>query len=185
LCHISGDCLSERIQQGGVKRAGEPSVGSSLARTEVERAPKRTYSRHNCIMVEAMAISIAGTVVSKLLEELMEATKIAIRRNKFCNVLYALLEELQPIVDHAIGEILRSNSGNAFKRPRSPVRDWLDALGGTLNRAAVKVNKCIEQQADLNPVSRYKTGKRILDVTESVKKLVQQASLVGLAVTFS
>jgi Leucine-rich repeat (LRR) protein len=136
-------------------------------------------------MVEAMAVAIAGKVVSKLLEELMKATKIAIRCNKCCKVFHALLEELQPIVDHAVRQISPSNSGNAFKRPRSPVHDWLDELEGTLNRAAVEVNKCIEQQADLNPVSRYKTGKRILEVTESVKKLLQQASLVGLAVTVS
>jgi len=65
------------------------------------------------------------------------------------------------------------------------VHDWLDELEGTLKRAAVEVNKCIKQQPDLNPVSRYKTGKRILDVTERVKKLLQQAGLVGLVVTFS
>jgi hypothetical protein len=49
----------------------------------------------------------------------------------------------------------------------------------------VEVNKCIQEQPDLKPVSRYNTGKRILDVTESVKRLLQQAGLVGLAVTFS
>ncbi len=49
----------------------------------------------------------------------------------------------------------------------------------------MEVNKCIKQQPDLNPVSRYNTVKRILDVTESVKKLLQQAGLVGLAVTLS
>jgi hypothetical protein len=54
-----------------------------------------------------------------------------------------------------------------------------------LKRAAVEVNKCIEQQPDINPVSTNNTSKRILDVTESVKKLLQQAGLVGLAVTFS
>ncbi len=54
-----------------------------------------------------------------------------------------------------------------------------------MKRAAVEVNKCIKQQPDLNPVSRYNTGKRILDVTESVKKLLQQAGLVGLAVMLS
>ncbi len=63
--------------------------------------------------------------------------------------------------------------------------DWLDELEGTLNRAAVEVDKCIQQQSDLNPWSKYNTGKRILDVTESVKKLLQQAGLVVLAVMFS
>jgi hypothetical protein len=65
------------------------------------------------------------------------------------------------------------------------VHDWLDELEGKLKRAAGEVNKCIKQQPDLNPVSRYHTGKRILDVTESVKKLLEQAGLVGLAVTLS
>ncbi|CAM6018425.1 unnamed protein product [Sphagnum balticum] len=132
-----------------------------------------------------MAVSIAGTVASTLLEQVKEATKIAISCNKCCKVLHALLKELQPIVDHAVRQISQSNFDNAFKRPRSAVHDWLDELEGTLNRAAVEVNKCIKQQPDLNPVSRYNTGKRILDVTESVKKLLQQAGLVGLAVTFS
>ncbi len=136
-------------------------------------------------MVEPMVVWIAGTVASKLLEQVMEATKIAISCNKCCKVLHDLLKELQPIVDHAVRQLSQSNSDNAFKRPRSAVHDWLDELEGTLNRAAVEVNKCIEQQLDLNPVSRYKTGKRILDVTESVKKLLQQANLVGLAVTVS
>ncbi|CAK9859210.1 unnamed protein product [Sphagnum jensenii] len=136
-------------------------------------------------MVEPMAVSIAGTVASKLLEQVMEATKIAISCNKCCKVLQALLKELQPIVDHAVRQISQSNFDNAFKRRRSAVHDWLDELEGTLKRAAVEVNKCIKQQPDLNPVSRYHTGKRILDVTESVKKLLEQAGLVGLAVTFS
>jgi hypothetical protein len=48
LLHIAIDCLSERIQQTKVQREGERSVGSSLARTEVERALKRTYSADNC-----------------------------------------------------------------------------------------------------------------------------------------
>ncbi len=51
-------------------------------------------------MVEPMAVSIAGT--SKLLEQVMEATKIAITYNKWCKVLHVLLKELQPIVDHAV-----------------------------------------------------------------------------------
>ncbi|CAM6018438.1 unnamed protein product [Sphagnum balticum] len=136
-------------------------------------------------MVEPMAVAIAGKVASKLLEQVVEATKIAISCNKCCKVLHALLKELQPIVDHAVRQISQSNFDNAFKRPRSAVHDWLDELEGTLNRAAVEVHKCIEQQSDLNPWSRHNTGKRILDVTESVKKLLQQAGLVGLAVTLS
>ncbi|CAM6006315.1 unnamed protein product [Sphagnum balticum] len=136
-------------------------------------------------MVEPMAVSIAGTVASKLLGQVMEATKIAISCNKCCKVLQALLKELQPIVDHAVRQISQSNFHNAFKSPRSAVHYWLDELEGTLKRAAVEVNKCIKQQPDLNPVSRYNTGKRILEVTESVKKLLQQAGLVRLAVTFS
>ncbi|KAH9549420.1 hypothetical protein CY35_10G019000 [Sphagnum magellanicum] len=136
-------------------------------------------------MVEPIALSVAGMVASKLLEQVMEATKIAISCNECCKVLHALLKELQPIVDHAVRQISQSNFDNAFKRPRSAVHDWLDELEGTLKRAAVEVNKCIKQQPDLNPVSRYNTGKRILDVTESVKKLLQQASFVGLVVTFS
>jgi Leucine-rich repeat (LRR) protein len=168
-----------------LKRAGGRSVGSSLARTEAERARKRTYSRDNCIMVEPMAVAIAGKAVSKLLEQMLKATKIAISCNKCCKVLHALLQELQPIMDHAARQISQGNFDNPFKRPRSAVHDWLDELEGTLKRAAVEVNKCIEQQLDLNPVSRYNTGKRILDVTESVRKLLQQAGLVGLAVTFS
>ncbi|KAH9549403.1 hypothetical protein CY35_10G017600 [Sphagnum magellanicum] len=136
-------------------------------------------------MVDPMAISIAGTVASKLLEQVMEATKIAKSCNKCCKVLHALLKELRPVVDHAVRQISESNFDNAFKRPRSAVHDWLDELEGTLKRAAVEVNNCIRQQPNLNPVSRYNTGKRILDVTESVKKLLQQAGLVGLVVTFS
>ncbi len=136
-------------------------------------------------MVEPMAISIAGTVASKLLEKVMEAAKIAISCNKFCKVLHALLQELQPIVDHAVRQISQSNFDNAFKSPRSAVREWLRQLEGTLERAELEVNKCIRQQQDLNPVSRYKTGKRILDVTESVKKLLQQSGVVVLAVTVS
>jgi Leucine-rich repeat (LRR) protein len=136
-------------------------------------------------MVEPMAVSIAGTVASKLLEQVMEATKIAINCNKYCKDLHTLLKQLQPIVDHAVCEISQSNFDNAFKRPRSAVHDWLDELEGTLKRAAAEVNKCIKQQPDLNPVSRHNTGKRILDVTESVRKLLQQAGLVGLAVTLS
>jgi hypothetical protein len=132
-----------------------------------------------------MAVAIAGKVVSKLLEQMLEATRIAIRWNKCCKVLHALLKELQPIVDHAARQISQSNFANAFKKPRSAVHDWLDEFKGTLKRAAVEVNKCIEQQRDLNPVSRYHTGKRILDVAESLKKLLQQASVVGLAVTLS
>ncbi|CAM6018400.1 unnamed protein product, partial [Sphagnum balticum] len=93
-----------------------------------------------------MAVSIAGTVASKLLEQVMEATKIAISCNECCKVLHALLKELQPIVDHAVRQISQSNFDNAFKSPRS---------------------------------------KRILDVTEGVKKLLQQAGIVGLAVAFS
>ncbi|KAH9549418.1 hypothetical protein CY35_10G018900 [Sphagnum magellanicum] len=136
-------------------------------------------------MVEPMAVSIAGTVASKLLEQVMEATKIAISCNKCCKALHALLKELQPIVDHAVRQISQSNFDNAFQRPRSAVHDWLDELEGTLKRAAIEVNKCIKQQPDLNPWSRYNTGKRILDVTETVKNLLQQAGLVGLAVTLS
>jgi hypothetical protein len=132
-----------------------------------------------------MAASIAGTVASKLLEQVMEATKIAISCNKCCKILYALLKELQPLVEHAVRQISQSNFENAFKSPRSVVHDWLNELEGKLKRAAGEVNKCIKQQADLNPVSRYHTGKRILDVTESVKKLLEQAGLVGLAVTLS
>ncbi len=132
-----------------------------------------------------MAVAIAGKVASKLLEQVVEATKIAISCNKCCKVLHALLKELQPIVDHAVRQIAQSNFDNAFKRPRSAVHDWLDELEGTLNRAAVEVHKCIEQQSDLNPWSRHNTGKRILDVTESVKNLLQQAGLVGLVVTLS
>jgi Leucine-rich repeat (LRR) protein len=133
-------------------------------------------------MVEPVVVSIAGTVASKLLEQVMEATKIAISCNKCCKVLHAFLKELQPVVDQAVGEVSQSNFDNAFKRPGSAVHDWLDELEGTLKRARVEVNKCIKQQSDLNPWSRYKTGKRILDVTESLKKLLQQAGLVGLAV---
>ncbi|KAH9550063.1 hypothetical protein CY35_10G053800 [Sphagnum magellanicum] len=136
-------------------------------------------------MVEPMAVSIAGTVASKLLEQVMEATKIAMNCNKCCKVLHALLKELQPIVDHAVHQISQSNFDNTFKRPRSAVHDWLDELEGTLKRAEMEVSKYIKQQSDLNPWSRYNTGKRILDVTESVKKLLQQAGLVGLAVMFS
>jgi hypothetical protein len=124
-------------------------------------------------------------VASKLLEQVMEATKIAISCNKCCKVLHALLKELQPIVDHAVRQISQSNFDNAFKRPRSAVHDWLDELEGTLERAEGEVNKCIKQQSDLNRLSRYNTGNRILDVTNSVKKLLQQAGLVGFAVTFS
>jgi len=140
-------------------------------------------------MVEPMAVSIVGTVASKLLEQVMEqvmeATKTAISCNKYCKVLHALLKELQPIVDHAVCKISQSKFDNTSKGPQSPVHDWVDELEDTLKRAAVEVNKCITQQRDLNPWSRYKTGKRILDVTESVKKLLQQASLVGLVVTLS
>jgi Leucine-rich repeat (LRR) protein len=136
-------------------------------------------------MVEPMAVSIAGKVASKLLEQVMEATKIAISCKKCCKALHALLKELQPIVDDAVRQISQSNFDNAFKRPRSAVHDWLDELEGTLKRAEVEVNKCITQQPGLNPWSRYNTGKRILDVIESLKKLLQQAGLVGLAVTFS
>jgi hypothetical protein len=136
-------------------------------------------------MVEPMAVSIAGTVASKLLEQVMEATKIAMNCDKCCKVLHALLKELQPIVDHAVHQISQSNFDNTFKRPRSAVHDWLDELEGTLKRAEMEVSKYIKQQSDLNPWSRYNTGKRILDVTESVKKLLQQAGLVGLAVMFS
>jgi len=136
-------------------------------------------------MVEPMAVHIAGMVASKLLEQVMEATKIAISCNKCCKALHALLKELRPTVDDAVRQISQSNPDNAFKRPRSAVHDWLDELEGTLKRAAVEVNKCIKQQPALNPVSRYNTAKRILDVTESVKKLLQQAGLVGLAVTLA
>jgi Leucine-rich repeat (LRR) protein len=136
-------------------------------------------------MVEPMAVSFAGKVALKLLEQVMEATKTAINCNKCCKALHALLEELQPIVDHAVREVSQSDFDNAFKRPRIAAHDWLNELEGTLNRAAVEVNKCIEQQSDLNPWSRFNTGKRIQDVTESVKKLLQQAGVVGLAVTLS
>jgi hypothetical protein len=136
-------------------------------------------------MVEPMAVSIAGTVASKLLEQVMEATKIAISCNKCCKVLHALLEDLQPIVDHALRQISQSNFGNAFKRPRSAVHDWLDELERMLKRVEVEVNNCIKQQSDLNPVSKYNTGKRILDVTETVKNLLEEAGLVGLAVPLS
>ncbi|KAH8949250.1 hypothetical protein BDL97_10G022300 [Sphagnum fallax] len=136
-------------------------------------------------MVEPMAASIAGTVASKLLQKVMEATKIAISCNKCCKILHALLQELQPLVEHAVRQISQSNFENAFKSPRTVVHDWLDELEGKLKRAAGEVNKCIKQQPDLNPVSRYNTGKRILDVTESAKKLLEQAGLVGLAVTLS
>ncbi len=128
-----------------------------------------------------MAVAIAGKVASKLMEQVMEATKIAINCNKCCKVLHALLKELQPIVDHAVRQISPSN----FNSPGSAVHDWLDELEGTLKRAAVEVNKCIQQQRNLNPLSRYNTGKRILDVTKSVRKLLEQAGLVGLAVTLS
>jgi len=154
----------------------------------VERAAKRTYRqlrRENCIMVEPIAVSVAGMVASKLLERVMKAAKIAKSCNECCKVLHALLKELQPIVDHAVRQISQSNSDNAFKRPRSAVHDWLDELEGTLKRAELEVNKCIKQQPDFNPVSRYYTGKRILEVTESVKNLLQQAGLVGLVLTFS
>ncbi|CAM6040806.1 unnamed protein product, partial [Sphagnum compactum] len=129
-----------------------------------------------------MGLSIAGTVASKLLEQVMEATKIAISCNKCCKVLHALLKETQPIVDAVVRQISQSK-----KRPREEdwLHDWLHELEGTLKRAAVEVNKCIEQQPDLDPVSRYNTGNKILDVTESVKKLLRQAGLVGLAVTLS
>jgi hypothetical protein len=132
-----------------------------------------------------MAVSIAGTVASKLLEEVMEATKIAISCSECCKVLHALLKELQPIVDHAVRQISQSNFDNASQSPRSAVHAWLDEFEGTLKRAAVEVKKCVQQQRNLNPLSRYNTGKRILDVTESVKKLLQQAGFVGLAVAFS
>ncbi len=65
-------------------------------------------------MVKPMAVSIAGTVASKLLEQVMEATKTAISCNKCCKVLHALLKELQPIVDHAVRQISQSNFDNAF-----------------------------------------------------------------------
>jgi hypothetical protein len=136
-------------------------------------------------MVEPMPVSIAGTVASKLLGQVMEATRIAVSCNKCCKVLHAFLKELQPIVDHAVRQISQSNFDNGFQRPRSPVHDWLDGLEGTWKRGAMEVNKCIKQQPDVNPVSRYNTDRRILDVTESVKKLLQQAGLVGLGLTFS
>jgi hypothetical protein len=65
-------------------------------------------------MVKPMAVSIAGTVASKLLEQVMEATKTAISCNKCCKVLHALLKEFQPIVDHAVRQISQSNFDNAF-----------------------------------------------------------------------
>jgi hypothetical protein len=132
-----------------------------------------------------MAVAIAGKVASKLLEQVKEATKIAISADKCCKALHALLKELQPIVDHAVRQKSQTKPDNAFKRPRTAVHDWLDELTGTLERAAVEVKKCIKQQSDLNPVSKYNTGKRILAVTESVNKLLQQAGSVGLAVTLS
>jgi hypothetical protein len=89
-----------------------------------------------------MAVSIVSTVASKLLEQVMDATKIAISCNKCCKVLHALLKELQPIVDHGVRQISQSNFENAFKSPRSEVHNWLDELEGTLKRAAVEVNKC-------------------------------------------
>jgi Leucine-rich repeat (LRR) protein len=145
----------------------------------------QTIAKENFIMVEPVAVSIAGTVVSKLLEQVMEATKIAIRCNESCKVLHALLKGLQPLVDLAVRQISQSNSDNAFESSRSAVHGWLDEVEGTLKRAAGEVNKCIKQQPDFNPVSRYNTGKRILDVTESVNKLLKQASFVVLAVTLS
>ncbi len=151
----------------------------------VRQSSHKDNCEENCIMVESIAVSVAGTVVSKLLEQLMEATKIAISRNKCCKDLHGLLKELEPIVEHAVRQISQSNFDNAFKRPRSAVHDWLDELEGTLKRAADEVNKCIKQQSDLNPVSRYNTGKRILEVTRSVKELLLQAGLVGLGVTLS
>ncbi|KAH9549416.1 hypothetical protein CY35_10G018700 [Sphagnum magellanicum] len=136
-------------------------------------------------MVEPIAVSVAGMVASKLLEQVMEATKIAISCNKCCKDLHVLLKELQPIVDDAVRQISQSNFDNAFQSRRSAVHEWLDELEGTLKRAAVEVKKCIKQQSDFNPWARYNTGKRILEVTESVKKLLQQAGLVVLAVTLS
>ncbi|CAN5955072.1 unnamed protein product [Sphagnum jensenii] len=136
-------------------------------------------------MVEPVAVSIAGKGVSKLLEQVMEATKIAINCNESCKVLHALLKGLQPLVDLAVRQISQSNSDNALESPRSAVHGWLDEIEGTLKRAAGEVNKCIKKQPDLNPLSRYNTGKRILDVTESVNKLLEQAGVVVLAVTLS
>ncbi|KAH8947009.1 hypothetical protein BDL97_11G017500 [Sphagnum fallax] len=136
-------------------------------------------------MVEPVAVSIAGTVVSKLLEQVMEATKIAISSNESCKVLHALLKGLQPLVDLAVQQISQSNSDNALESPRSAVHGWLDEIEGTLKRAAGEVNKCIKKQPDLNPLSRYNTGRRILDVTNSVNKLLEQAGVVVLAVTLS
>jgi Leucine-rich repeat (LRR) protein len=136
-------------------------------------------------MVEPMAVAISGKVALKLLEQVMEATKIAINCNKECKVLHALLKELQPVVDHVVRQISESKFDNAFKKPRSAVHDWVGELEGTLNRAAMEVDKCIKQQPDLNPWSKYNTAKRFVGVTESVKKLLQQAGLVGLSVTLS
>jgi hypothetical protein len=93
-------------------------------------------------MVEPIAVNIAGTVAAKLLEQVMEATKIAISCNNCCKVLHSLLQELQPVVDHAIHQISQRNSDNSFKGLRSGVHDWLDELEGTLKRAAVEVNHC-------------------------------------------
>ncbi|CAK9860278.1 unnamed protein product [Sphagnum jensenii] len=136
-------------------------------------------------MVEAVAVSIAGKGVSKLLEQVMEATKIAISCNESCKVLHALLKGLQPLVDLAVRQISQSNSDNALESPRSAVHGWLDEIEGTLKRAEGEVNKCTKKQPDFNPLSRYSTGRRILDVTNSVNKLLEQAGVVVLAVMLS
>jgi hypothetical protein len=136
-------------------------------------------------MVEPIAESIAGTVASTLLQQVMEATIIAISCKKECKVLHALLKQLQPVVEHVVRQISQRKFDNAFKKPRSAVHDWVGELEGTLNRAAMEVKKCMKQQPNLNPWSKYNSAKRIVDVTESVKKLLEQAGLVGLAVTLS
>jgi hypothetical protein len=94
-------------------------------------------------MVELVTLSIAGTVVSELLKWAMQATKVAISYNEYCKVLHILLE-LQPIMDHFVHQVSRSNHSNAFTNSWSVMNIWLDNLKGTCKSAEMEVNNCIK-----------------------------------------
>jgi hypothetical protein len=93
-------------------------------------------------MVEPVTLSIAGMVVSELLKWVMLATKVALSCNKYCKVLYTLLEELQPIMDHFVHQVSQSNHGNAYTNSWSTMNTWLDNLKGTFKSAEMEVNNC-------------------------------------------
>lgn len=128
-------------------------------------------------MAELLAGGLVGSLVDKLLSQVLQAASLALQHNKNYEALYTVLSRIQPLAS----DICSKADAEGSKYTTAAMHNWLQSLHKVLKEAEEILQASCSTRSPLDVIKKISNSKEILRATRSINGLVEEAGFLGLS----